>query len=133
MPYYWERLLSAWGNERPFEVGFLPPEIDHQVERSVQSVRLGNVARNSSRTLRNEASRARVTESNASALLNTSFLSEKAKEMENGQSEGRRISDAAEAITRLALSGSSKLDMPWYYMEVRIKYGKYGVLDFDFQ
>ncbi|KAL9129564.1 MAG: hypothetical protein Q9217_002020 [Psora testacea] len=134
MPYYRERLLSAWGNEQPWEVGYLLPKLDSDVEKSLRaSAGFGRFAPNPEKGLRNQANRTRLGDADAAAFPNPKFLSEKAKELENGHGEDRRISDAAEALAGLSFSGATREDVHWYYMNVKIKYGKYGVADFDFR
>ena len=83
--------------------------------------------------MRNQQHQTRLSDANAATFPNPKFLSEKAKQLENGHGEGRRISDAAEALAGLSFSGATRHDVPWYYMNVKIKYGKYGVADFDFR
>lgn len=43
------------------------------------------------------------------------------------------MSDALEALGDLALEGSTKQSVPVMYMNVEIKYSKFGVEDFDFK
>lgn len=60
------------------------------------------------------------------------FLSEKARESaKEGATEGRRISDVADALGAAELS-SLKAEVPVMYRNVEIKYSKFGVDDFDF-
>ncbi|KAL9099961.1 MAG: hypothetical protein Q9163_004602 [Psora crenata] len=133
MPYYRKRLLSAWGNEHPWVIGSLPQKLDPDIERSLRSTGgFGQFAPNPGKGLRNQANQRRLWDANAAAFPNPKFLSEKAKELEDGL-EGRPISDAAEALAGLTFSGATREDVPWYYMNVKIKYGKYGVADFDFR
>ena len=133
MPYYRDRLLSAWGNEQPWEAGCLPPSIDPDIERNLRPAGFGQVAPNPKKIRRNQAHRQRLSDANAATFPTTKFLSEKAKELEDGYGEGRRISDAAEALAGLSFSGATRNEVAWYYMNVKIKYGKYGVADFDFR
>ena len=134
MPYYRERLVSAWGNEQPWEVGHLPLKLDPDIERSLRAgAGFGHFAPNPGKRLRNQTQQTRLGDANAAVFPNPKFLSEKAKELENGHSEGRRISDAAEALAGLSFARATREDVPWYYMNVKIKYGKYGVADFDFR
>ncbi|MDI1489614.1 MAG: poly(A)-specific ribonuclease [Ramalina farinacea] len=133
MPYYRERLLSAWGNEQPFEAGLLPIELDPDVERNLRPSAFGHFAPNPGNFRRNQAHRQRLSDANAAAFPSARLLSEKAKELESGQADGRRISDAAEALAGFSFSGATRVDVPWYYMNVKIKYGRYGVADFDFR
>lgn len=128
MPYYREKLLSAWGNERPFEVGRAPPKVDPDIERNLQPARFGSIAHNPAKVRRNQVDRVAVLEFNGNTNLNRRSAGAKSK---NG--DGRRIGEAAETLNNLALAGAIKPDVPLFYTNVKITYdGRHGITDFDF-
>ena len=137
MPYYHEKLLSAWPSDHVFEVGRIPSKIDADILKSMLPTSIGYRAPNPRKTLRNQADRTKVVDSNGTTVTAPRFLSEKSREAEsdqsNGKSNGRRISDAVEAFANATLAGSTSADVPIEYRNVEIKYSKFGVQDFDFQ
>lgn len=133
MPHYREKLLSAWPSDHVYEVGFLPAKIDPDVLKIMLPANIGYRATNPRKVLRNQVDRARLVDSNGTAMVVPKFLSEKARDMENNRIEGRRRSDAAEAFANMVLAGSTKAEVPIIYRNVEIKYSKFGVDDFDFQ
>ncbi len=137
MPYYHEKLLSAWPSSHIFEVGHMASKIDPDVLKSMVPTSIGYRASNPGKLLRNQADRTKVLEANGKAIVAPRFLSERSREPENdqtgGKSTGRRISDAVEAFANATLAGSTNADVPIEYRNVEIKYSKFGVQDFDFQ
>ena len=134
MPHYRDRLLSAWGNEQPWEVGYLPPPIDPDIERNLRSTGFGQYAPNTNVHRRNQAHRKRISNSSSSSTFSApKLLSEQARASENGHSNGYRLSEAAEALSNLSFSNATRNGVPDHYMNVKIKYGKYGISDFDFR
>ena len=132
MPFYRERLLSAWGNEYPWEVGYLPVEIDLDVERSLRPAGIGQYAANPGKTHRNQLHRKRVSNTTPASLFVPKLLSEKARIIENGGNE-KAVGEAAEALADLSFSSATRPQVPGHYVNVKIKYGKYGIADFDFR
>ena len=133
MPYYREQLLSAWSSNHIYEVGNPPSKIDPAVLNSLRPFEVGLVAPNPRKVRRNQAEKTRIIDSNGVALAAPKFLSEKAREPEDEQNSGRRISDAVEALANAAPNGIIKADVPPMYRNVEIKYSKFGVDDFDFE
>ena len=71
MPFYRERLLSAWGNDHVFEVGTSVPEIDPEIQSNARQVNRTVVAPNPRKTHRNQMQRKSVerAETNANGKL----------------------------------------------------------------
>ncbi|KAL8786647.1 MAG: hypothetical protein Q9213_002676 [Squamulea squamosa] len=131
MPYYREKLLSAWSDDQIYEVGFPPPKIDPEVLKNMTPSAIGFRAPNPRKTLRNQMDRMRIVDSDGTALAAPRFLSQKHREANGEAKKERRISDA-EAFTKPDLTGSTKADVPVMYRLMEIKYSRYGVDDFDF-
>lgn len=107
--------------------------MDPEVLKTMLPANIGYRATNPRKGLRNQFYRAKLVDSNGTAMVVPKFLSEKAREAENDQAEGRRVSDATEFFANMALAGSTKAEVPIVYRNVEIKYSKFGVDDFDFQ
>ena len=134
MPYYREQLLSAWTSNQLYEVGNPPAKIDPLILNDLRPGDIGLCAPNPRKVRRNQAQKTRIVEnSNDSTLAAPKFLSEKAREPEQDVFTERRISDIQEQMVNMALSGSTKADVPIMYRNVEIKYSKFGVDDFDFE
>ena len=132
MPFYRERLLSAWGNEFPWEVGYLPPEVDLDVERNLRAGGLGQWAPNTTRAHKDRVHRKRISNTVPANLFVPNFISEKARIIENGGTD-KSIGEAAENLANLSFSSATRPQVPGYYVNVKIKYGKFGIGDFDFR
>ena len=134
MPYYREQLLSAWPSTQVYEVGNPPCKINATTLARLTQTDFGGFAPNTRKVRRNQVEKTRAVESNGTALAAPKFLSEKAREPDNNQSSGRRISDAVvEALANASLKGVTKAEVPLMYRNVEIKYSKFGVDDFDFE
>ncbi|KAI4288736.1 MAG: hypothetical protein L6R35_002003 [Caloplaca aegaea] len=131
MPYYREKLLSAWSEDPIYEVGFPPPRVDPEVLKNLLPSAVGYRASNPKKTLRNQLDRLSIVRSNGLALTTPKFLSEKTHEADGEMDKGRRISDA-EVFTNTNPTGSIKANVPPMYRLMEIKYSRYGVDDFDF-
>lgn len=134
MPYYREQLLSAWPSTQVYEIGNPPFKIDAPILANLSQTDFGGFAPNTRKVRRNQVEKTRAVETNGTALAAPRFLSEKAREPDNHQSSGRRISDAVvEALANTSLKGVTKAEVPLMYRNVEIKYSKFGVDDFDFE
>ncbi|KAL8715926.1 MAG: hypothetical protein Q9220_000593 [cf. Caloplaca sp. 1 TL-2023] len=131
MPFYREKLLSAWSEDPVYEVGFLPPTIDPDVLKHMSLSAVGFQSRNPRKALRNQMDRLSIVDPNGMALAAPKFLSEKNHDAQSEVEKERRISDA-EAFTKTGLIGSTKAEVPVMYRLMEIKYSRYGVDDFDF-
>lgn len=131
MPYYREKLLSAWPEDPVYEIGFLPPRTDPDILKHMSPSGVGYRAPNPKRSLRNQLDRLSIIDSNGVALAAPKFLSEKSQEADDDLQKERRISDA-EAFNNPGVTGSTKADVPVMYRLMEIKYSRYGVDDFDF-
>jgi PAB-dependent poly(A)-specific ribonuclease subunit 2 len=131
MPYYRDLLLSSWPSHMISEVGAPPPRIDPQILSAMTATEWGGYARNTRTTRRNQVENTRTVDKSTTSLQAPKFLSEKARESAGTPSNERRISDAADALGAVELSGL-KAEVPVMYRNVEIKYSKFGVDDFDF-
>ncbi|KAK4983206.1 poly(A)-specific ribonuclease [Elasticomyces elasticus] len=133
MPFYREVLLSAWPSHVSYTVGAPPPKIDPEILASLKRSDIGGHAPWPRKTRRYQVEDNRAVQQAKDTLAVPRFLSERLQsdpEIQNGQ---RRISDALESLADLALSGSTKKDVPVVYQNFEIKYSKFGVEDFDFE
>lgn len=119
------------GDDLTFEVGHLPTQIDPEIEKNLQPAEIGFKAPNPKKYLPNQDVRKKLSDVNSADFPVPKLLSEKGRDVENDQSTDRRISDAAMALTNASLS--EIIEVPWYYGNFKAKYGKYGVVDFDFR
>ena len=134
MPFYRERLLSAWGNERYFEIGKPPTVIDPVILKHLRPNPggLGQIAPNPRKSLRNQAEEGKSANSSRSVFATPKLLSEKSREAKSNPS-GSPIRDATEALLNAALSDNTKAEVPNYYVNLNIQFGKLGIEDFDFR
>lgn len=129
MPYYHERLLSAWPSHMVFDVGAPPPQVDPNLV--LQAAEMGYYAPNSKQSLRYQVEDTRASQL-GSSMAAPKFLSEKAKAISTTNA-ARRMSDAAEALAGATLTSPTDEDPIIKYSNVEIKYSRFGVDDFDFR
>ena len=132
MPYYHERLFSAWPSHLVFEVGSPPALIDPSIIPYLRPADMGHGAPNPKKTRRYQVENTRALASPEPALIAPKFLSEKAREQNKAKLDGT-LSDAAEALAGAKINGQSDDDPLLKYSNVEIKYSKFGVDDFDFR
>lgn len=133
IPYYRERLLSAWPSHLIFDVGAPPQKIDPDIVASMAPTDFGGYAPNPRKVLRNQAINTRETHKSSGPVMTPKFLSEKARERASGEQLERRASDVLEALGAIGLGNGLKAEVPVMYRNVEIKYSKFGVEDFDFE
>lgn len=133
MPYYRDPLLSAWASHIVSEVGAPPAKIDTSIMNIQKRSEVGTYAPFPRKTRRNQFEDTRAVQRAHDTLQAPRFLSEKGKDNHPDYLGGRRISDALEALGDLALTGSTRKEVPVMYRNVEIKYSKFGVDDFDFE
>ena len=136
MPFYRERLLSAWGNERFFEVGKPPATIDPDILKNLRPNPggIGQIAPNPRRLFRNQVEETKPTGTNGTTFAAPKLLSAKPREAESNPSSRTSIRGATEALLNTALSENTKADVPDYYVNLTIQFGpKLGIMDFDFK
>ncbi|WEW58180.1 poly(A)-specific ribonuclease [Emydomyces testavorans] len=131
MPYYYERLLSAWPSHLVFEVGNAPASMDPAILPYLRANELGQYAPNPRKKLRYQVENTRLQSMTETALATPKFLSEKAKQAPKAKSEDGQ--DATGALKGLNINGETKEDPLLKYSNVEIKYSKFGVDDFDFR
>ena len=135
MPYYHERLLSAWPSHMLFDVGAPPAPLEPTLIPYLQPAEIGQYAPNLNpkKLLRYQVEDTRAAHAGMS-IAAPKFLSEKAKETPFAR-VGRRVSDAAEALAGASLVNNYETDEQRLrkYSNVEIKYSRFGVDDFDFR
>jgi PAB-dependent poly(A)-specific ribonuclease subunit 2 len=133
MPYYHERLLSAWPSHMVFDTG--APPVAVEPVPYLQPATMGQYAPNLNpkKLLRYQTEDTRAAHAGTS-IAAPKFLSEKAKEAPAVKLD-RRMSDAAEALAGVTLNGHNQTDEERMlkYGNVEIKYSRFGVDDFDFR
>ncbi|KKK14706.1 hypothetical protein P175DRAFT_0449923 [Aspergillus ochraceoroseus IBT 24754] len=132
MPYYHERLLSAWPSHLVFEVGSPPAAIDQSLLPYLRPAEMGHYAPNPKKGRRYQVENTRALASSESALIAPKFLSEKAREQNKTNPDGT-AADAADALAGAKISGEAEDDPLLKYSNVEIKYSRFGVDDFDFR
>lgn len=136
MPFYRERLLSAWGNERYFEVGKPSTVIDPDILKNLRPNPggIGQIAPNPRKLFRNQAEETKPASNNGTALAAPKLLSDKARDPKHKSISGLPISGVTEALLKNALSDNTKAEVPNYYVNLTIQFGpKLGIDDFDFK
>ena len=136
MPFFREKLLSAWGNERYFEVGKPPPVIDPAILKNLRPNPggIGQIAPNPRKSIRNQAEESKPGNANDTVLATPKLLSEKARDPKYNLGSSNPNKSAAEALLKSVLSDNTKADVPNYYANLTIQFGpKLGIEDFDFK
>lgn len=136
MPFFRERLLSNWGNDRCFEAGKHPAVIDPNILRTLRPNPggIGQIAPNHLKIYRNQVEETKPADINGAAFAAPKLLSEKARDPKNNPNKGNSISSTAEPLLDNALSDNTKTDVPNHYLNLTIKFGpKLGIEDFDFK
>jgi PAB-dependent poly(A)-specific ribonuclease subunit 2 len=132
MPYYHERLHSAWPSHLIFEVGSPPAQLDQSLLPYLRPSEVGHHAPNPRKNRRNQVENTRALANAEPALIAPKFLSEKARDHSKSKLESSVI-DAAEALAGANINGESDDDPLLKYSNVEIKYSRFGVDDFDFR
>ena len=135
MPYYSERLLSAWPSQLVFEVGAPPIQLEPTLLPVLQPTEMGYVGPNlNPRRLHRYQSENMRGGYVATSIAAPKFLSEKTKEVALDESPPHP-SSTADALAGLSLNGRAQTeeDRMLKYNKVEIKYSRFGVDDFDFQ
>lgn len=133
MPYYREKLASAWP-EIISDVGAPPVRFDPQFLASLKSTDFGFYGRNTTGLRRNQIEDTRSSKRSANfGLKAPKFLSEKARESakSDSTSAGERADELSNPFAEMEIE-SRKSEFPMMYRNVEIKYSKFGVDDFDF-
>ena len=133
MPYYHDKLCSAWGNDRVFEIGKpTGTEIDLPKGSRRGPGNIGYMAPNLRNVHRNQATQTPSAEANGDSAMEPKYLSDKSRGLANGENGQGDIKDLKSTFARFALSSHSG-DAPHGFGELRIRYGgPRGVHDFDF-
>ncbi|KAJ5387689.1 hypothetical protein N7509_010230 [Penicillium cosmopolitanum] len=132
LPYYHERLHSAWPSHLVFEIGSPPAQLDQSLLPYLRPSEVGHHAPNPRKTRRNQVENTRALANAEPALIAPKFLSEKARDHSKSKLESSVI-DAAEALAGANINGESDDDPLLKYSNVEIKYSRFGVDDFDFR
>ncbi|KAL1990064.1 hypothetical protein VTN49DRAFT_6645 [Thermomyces lanuginosus] len=131
MPYYHEKLLSAWPSHLVFDVGRPPPTIDPSIIPFLRPAELGHYAANPKKGRRYQVEDTRQAIFSEPALLAPKFLSEKARESPR-KGDGS-VAEVSDALSAAKIGGDGEEDPLLKYSNVEIKYSKFGVDDFDFR
>jgi len=133
MPHYRDKLLSAWGNDRIFEVGQPPVasiEIPSGARRGPGNI--GHIFPNTRKGFRNQVSSTISSSPDKDSAVAPKYLSDKTRNATNGGRHEDDVADVTGAFARFALTNSTG-EAPHGYEELRIRYGgPRGVQDFDF-
>ncbi|KAI9926776.1 hypothetical protein ASPWEDRAFT_164839 [Aspergillus wentii DTO 134E9] len=132
MPYYHDRLLSAWPSHLVFEIGSPPAPIDPALIPYLRVAEMGHYAPNPKKTKRYQIENTRALSTAEPALIAPKFLSEKARDQSKAISDGS-VGDTADALAGTKLNGEAEDDPLLKYSNVEIKYSRFGVDDFDFR
>jgi PAB-dependent poly(A)-specific ribonuclease subunit 2 len=132
MPYYSDRLLSAWPSHLVFDTGSPPTLIDLSVSPYLRAAELGHYAPNPKRGHRYQVENTRHLLAAEPAFAAPKFLSEKAREQPKNVKIGV-TTEVPHAPASTDLNVESEEDPSLKYSNVEIKYSKFGVDDFDFR
>jgi PAB-dependent poly(A)-specific ribonuclease subunit 2 len=133
MPYYREKLASAWP-ETISDVGAPPVKFDPQFLAGLKAAEFGFYGRNTTGLRRNQVEDTRSSNKFAnSGLKAPKFLSEKARESakSDSTSAGEKADELSNPFSEMEIE-SRKSEFPMMYRNVEIKYSKFGIDDFDF-
>ena len=134
MPHYRERLLSAWPNDRVFEVGqpAANVEIPNGARRGPGGIGLIAPNPNKGIRFRNQVDQPGSTSSNGNSAIEPKYLSDKSRATASEDDGRDGTEDLIGAFAGFALY-SNPGEAPHGYEELRIAYGgPRGVHDFDF-
>ena len=135
MPFYTERLLSAWPSHMVSEIGAPPMPPEPTLLPLLQPTEVGYVGPNlNPRKLHRYQSESTRAGHVATSIAAPKFLSEKAREIAAEESPPH-TSSTAEALAGLSLNerAQTEEEVMLKYNKVEIKYSRFGVDDFDFQ
>ncbi|KAI9681788.1 MAG: poly(A)-specific ribonuclease [Trizodia sp. TS-e1964] len=132
IPYYHEKLLSAWPTELISELGKPPFRVDSDMLPQAFAGDIGVYGTNPKLIRRNQAMNTRNSNKGGSTLIAPKFLSEKAKDAKGAEGAQQKVGEATSALGNIALAGGTESEVPVFYHKVDIKYSKFGVEDFDF-
>lgn len=129
MPYYSERLLSAWPSHMTFDVG-APPVVPDPAYTELGHYGLHI---NPRKLRRYQVENTRL-DSMPTSIAAPKFLSEKAKEFPEADTLSQ-VDGPTAAMAGLLLDGRAQTEQERMlkYSNVEIKYSRFGVDDFDFQ
>ncbi|PGH11073.1 PAB-dependent poly(A)-specific ribonuclease subunit PAN2 [Helicocarpus griseus UAMH5409] len=132
MPYYHERLLSAWPSHMVFEVGSIPPQVDPAIIPYLRAGEMGHYAPNPRKTRRYQVENTRAQPAAEPALAAPKFLSERARAQAKAKFDSS-LDEAADTLAGATIDKEAEEDPLLKYSNVEIKYSKFGVDDFDFR
>ncbi|QKX58719.1 uncharacterized protein TRUGW13939_05846 [Talaromyces rugulosus] len=132
MPYYHDRLFSAWPSHLVFDSGSPPAPVDPSIIPYLRPAELGHFAANPKKGRRYQVENIRQLVSAEPALAAPKFLSEKARESPRNRSDGA-VGDVSDALQSAKIGGEVEEDPLLKYSNVEIKYSRFGVDDFDFR
>lgn len=134
MPYYRDKLLSAWGNDRICTIGKPPAAIDPDILKNARRGPggIGLIVANPHKALRHQVDSSASADSNGDSHMGPKYLSDKSRTSANVFDKPGNIATVATLFSNLGLTNSTG-DLPPAYADLRIRYGgPRGVQDFDF-
>lgn len=132
MPYYNDRLLSAWPSHLVFDIGSPPAAVDPAIIPYLRPAEIGHYAANPKKGKRYQIENTRQVMSAEPALVAPKFLSEKARESPRSKPDAN-LGDVSNALASAKIGAEVEEDPLLKYSNVEIKYSKFGVDDFDFR
>ncbi|KAK4100548.1 hypothetical protein N658DRAFT_497289 [Parathielavia hyrcaniae] len=134
MPYYREQLFSAWPPDIISDAGAPPVQLDPAFLATLKQTEWGLYGRNTRVLRRNQVEDTRTTMK--PSMQAPKFLSEKARESAMSFSAssalGSKMEQAPDSSASPSKLESLKPEAPPMYLNLEIKYSKFGVDDFDF-
>lgn len=134
IPFYRDRLLSAWSSDAIYEVGRPFVHIDPELEEKAQPGGIGRWTQNPAKGMikRNQILKQNPNVNGKGDLAQPKFLSDQAKDERYGKESGD-IKTLEDALKSTGMNGGAENVLPAIYRNVEIRYSRFGVEDFDFK
>ncbi|ORX52131.1 hypothetical protein BCR36DRAFT_582638 [Piromyces finnis] len=126
MPYYNDRLLSAWPSNMTFSIGRPPPKIPEDILASMKKIDFMGYSKNDSQYVRNQSyfyTNPEIEDNEVPKFRSEQEREKIYKKFIKKEPEIHKVHDESISIDVIP---------PSYYRKVEIKYSRFGVEDFDF-